>query len=1816
MDASIFSPNEEYRGFQREDDSSVKNQYHERYVSSWYLSQIVIPNQDTIHFKYMYAKELFSIQDSVFNGFSIYDKQWVRYVYGESIREYPFDFMRNQFEFERNMLQAAEILRDKAQQQYLDNFHQNLKYSMDSYSGIFLRNEMYEIVNEQNLRVFEYQKKVAGILTDMSKVTQASQGLINALNSMISSFRVSYPDVALCLNVAKQAVKESIKFSWEVTEKEQWLNSGYSLNSPYLKSIHTSNQKIVLDYRLVAGDYPFLTGLQMLENGRLFAKVKVQVDADKKLLRAVECQGKNEYPFAKTQFNYYHEGVDIQSCDSWGYFTNSKFVPFMKQHTIDPDYIRKFSLQRVTNNLGGQILFDYEPNLVMEGYSGGLRVKQMIVSDGINRSDTIGYRYPLPGVLVYDEFSSIDTLNYGRIVDKVFHSRVSSRGNCYVNMGNNGIYYPYVQEVFHGRGMNAYMFSVASPSCKNAWSTYPWWLSGVLLGKASYDKADQLVCVQKMNYYATTSLSPEFIGKSFFEELPGCFAFNKNEGQIRAYPGYTKNPNSSNETCLIYRDPMDPVDSEFRISPYYYLRERQETRVPSSFKSFYKLFYGGKTVLKEQKEYIFNYTPVVVGPEQIEYPERVAGGQLVNNTEFFYDNAGKSTSPTRVIQTGSNGDQLITCCYTSLEFSNQASGVIRGMVEKNMFTPVLKEVTLSKRAGESGYRVVKDIVREYGEYGELGDKTYLLQREQECLYDSTRLLSSLPSFPTSSLLSEGIYVEKSALEYKNHGNKWLPCKIASRTEQVDIVYSHHKKELLRTLGVNQVSCMDVQTGVTSLYTRYYRRLFVFVTQIAQSIKAENYDKSFSNYLASDYYQKIRAFMLDITLGGLSSSEILVVRSDLREKCLPLFSVCFSEVLESGSVIPNFTMSDLEETVEALTFFITTSEDEILKFKEVVNSCRNITELTGFPIHEYVNVDLEAQPIGQNYKVFLYGRPLQAGIQVKYDVSIRGKTTTFEQVLEGRPGVYQLLSFDVTLPTGTIDKVKVKIPEEAQAVVAVLVPGSVPFQARGYDTGGRLICKFDQLGHTEGFEYDMAHRLVRVRDRNGNVLKESEYNLIDEVHGNVVRKVYLAPVTETTPKYREKVIYYDGLGRELQEVSVGASPGGNGDLILPRVYGVGGRLEKEYLPYPKNSNHGEYDENAFAGGNWNVLGADDKAYAFTLSGYDDSPLDRVVKKTGPGKSWHVNGKGVTTSYGFNGASEVRLYRVAGNGNLEYKGYYAAGTLQKTIVTDEDDCRVETFKDNTGKSVLSVSIEGSRRLETYSVYDERGLLRWVLSPEASSQLGTSVNATVLERLAYRYDYDGLGRMTVKRLPGCGPVYMVYDKKDRIVMSQDGKQRTADAGKWSYSLYDDYNRVTESGEVVLSGVKSHSVLLSEASASDRYVPSGTRTVLQQLLYDTYTSTSGIPVHGFVLTTGYSTGYTSSVTGLQTSVKTRVLETGEYLTTTTYYDDRGRVVQTVSDNLRGGKSRVDIKYDFVGNILRQRESHQVNGTQIDVLEVTNTYDDWGRLLTSSSSLNNAPPALVVYTYDAVGRLMTKQLGNVTETMSYNVRGWLTGKESVPFKMKLRYESPQGGSPARYNGNISEWEWQQGANVALMYGFTYDGVNRLKETTQKQKSGTTWAALTGNYLEKGITYDRNGNIKTLQRTAGGTLVDNLAYSYTGNQLTGLTESVRTSLAGDIYLPGSTAASTYTYDKNGNMINDGRGALNFCYNVLNLLSEVKTTSGTLKARYTYLADGTKLRVMDNGEVNGFDYLGSLTYKKSGVGLQLEAASFGEGVIRV
>jgi RHS repeat-associated protein len=319
-------------------------------------------------------------------------------------------------------------------------------------------------------------------------------------------------------------------------------------------------------------------------------------------------------------------------------------------------------------------------------------------------------------------------------------------------------------------------------------------------------------------------------------------------------------------------------------------------------------------------------------------------------------------------------------------------------------------------------------------------------------------------------------------------------------------------------------------------------------------------------------------------------------------------------------------------------------------------------------------------------------------------------------------------------------------------------------------------------------------------------------------------------------------------------------------------------------------------------------------------------------------------------------------------------------------------------------------------------------------------------------------------------------------------------------------------------------------------------------------------------------------------------------------YYDYLGRVIQTVEKNHLGGISRTSIKYDLAGNILKQHESHQRGpGLTADTKLTTFTYDVRGRMLSETTIINGSASGTVTYSYNELGKLTGKTFGNgATESMAYNIQGWLNSKDAVKsgtnlFSMNLLYYNSTRAAN-KFTGNIAEWQWTQGTASQNSYALSYDKLSRLLNSN-RYVGGTSTNAFT----EQNITYDKNGNITQLQRYGStGSLQDNFTYNYNGATHNGNRLS---SISGSV-------SATYAYDNNGNMTTDGRKNLAITYNVLNLQQSISQNSTTM-AEYSYLSDGTKCGVVDN-TTNGYDYLGSLIYNRSGSVRTLESAAFGGG----
>ena len=662
--------------------------------------------------------------------------------------------------------------------------------------------------------------------------------------------------------------------------------------------------------------------------------------------------------------------------------------------------------------------------------------------------------------------------------------------------------------------------------------------------------------------------------------------------------------------------------------------------------------------------------------------------------------------------------------------------------------------------------------------------------------------------------------------------------------------------------------------------------------------------------------------------------------------------------------------------------------------------------------------------------------------------------------------------------------------------------------------------------------------------------------------------------ETGGKYLDKVEYFDGLGRPFQTVlkKVTAS---SSNLVTLQEYDVAGRAANSWLPIVSSAEYvAPASFKSSAPGNY---GNDSRPYGQPV--YEASPLNRTVKEYGPGAAWYSS-HSVNTDYLANSTANAQLncinYSVSSAGALTSNGSYASGQLSVVKTTDEDLNVSYTFTDKMGHVVLSRQMKGSETHDTYYVYDDKSNLCFVLQPMYQSLAN-------LDLYAFQYKYDGRNRCIWKKLPGAGYVEMVYDNADRLVFSQDGNQRALTSGNWTYYKYDGLNRLTEQG-----------------TCTNKVTTSGTN-VLVQHFYDSYAFRSQAGFNN----SNFPDDASGNGKGALTASVATVLGSSNKIYTAYYYDIKGRVAKTVQSNLLGGYDVTATIYTFTDKPATVTHTHTTSGKPTRTEMYTYSYNHADRLLKVEHTLGGTKITLADYAYDNLGRLQSKSLhGSATNklTYAYNVRGWLTGISGSKFTQNLYYNN--GNGTAKYNGSISSMTWKAGNESTVRgYKFTYDGLDRMLNATYGETADISTNA---NRFSENVTgYDKNGNIKTLQRygqtaASGYGLIDNLTFTLGGNQLTRVDDAVATSAYnnGFEFKDGVKQANEYNYDSNGNLTKDlNKGITNISYNCLNLPSVVTFSDGST-ITYTYAADGTKLKTVHKtgSTTTTTDYCGNVVYE--------------------
>ena len=787
--------------------------------------------------------------------------------------------------------------------------------------------------------------------------------------------------------------------------------------------------------------------------------------------------------------------------------------------------------------------------------------------------------------------------------------------------------------------------------------------------------------------------------------------------------------------------------------------------------------------------------------------------------------------------------------------------------------------------------------------------------------------------------------------------------------------------------------------------------------------------------------------------------------------------------------------------------------------------------------------------------------------------------------------------------------------------------------------------------------------------------------------NFVMKTVHASADSTQSK-RLEIGYYDDLGRPVQTIRRGGSPDGH-DLADRVEYDSLGRDIRTWQtirsPY---SNGSPVDSSVFVS---EAISFYLDAAPFRENLYDGSPLDRIRKVTGPGAAWHLDGKGVTNSYltnvGSGGDASLLCVKYAfslsGNTGVSFSrdGIWPVGALNVEKTEDEDGRSLWVFKDMRNLTVLERRLAETASgntsavyADTYYLYDNAGRLVAVLPPELSkffaqgSWSGSTGNDAKVEGFAYQYRYDARGRMIAKKLPGADWTYYIYDKGDRLVLTQDGNQRNRN--EWSFRFQDALGRECLTG--VLTGnynpfagpLGSVQVLavrdrsdgtydgLHGYSVSGLTLPQGA-VVLTANWWDDYSFLGHEPgmsgtEYGYTdppSGSSYGIRYGTEAHGLLTGHWSRAVGEAPSAWTQTgvreawYYDDHGRTVFHVKGYPSGSRQEERSGYAFAGDLIALKKTMSLPGGTSHMEDYAYTYDDWGRLEKTTHSLDGATAkTLAANEYDAVGRLSETnggRIGNMIldvpfqRSYAYNVRDWLMAIDGPLFTEVLTYENPRDANrPGQWSGNISSMQWKIGRGSPVYYDYSYDLLGRLTEAEFGETAGSSPVDydlvysydLNGN-LEQRISLNNVGAIANHERETQWT------WSQTdGNRPAGWSQEQYdvTIISGTpprppqrIYSLDSSGSreESYSYDSAGNRtatLDPQSDTLNVMrYNRLNLPEEYATADGDT-IRYVYSADGEKLFIQYNSTANatmGTEYAANYRIENGAITMILTDAGY-------
>ncbi|MEL6652531.1 MAG: DUF6443 domain-containing protein, partial [Bacteroidota bacterium] len=657
---------------------------------------------------------------------------------------------------------------------------------------------------------------------------------------------------------------------------------------------------------------------------------------------------------------------------------------------------------------------------------------------------------------------------------------------------------------------------------------------------------------------------------------------------------------------------------------------------------------------------------------------------------------------------------------------------------------------------------------------------------------------------------------------------------------------------------------------------------------------------------------------------------------------------------------------------------------------------------------------------------------QDGLLVEYLSPLYGAHTSYYFRLRAKDGTTAVVSGNIPAPAGATYYLRLKRNSSSQAVLEVFSDPGFQNHVSGSPKTLSIssgISGLHTIQHAAMPQASKGRRLWATVD--DFCLKEAEapcqscglssVNLNDN-ENKIITEVIRTPI-QTEAEIggligREKhtsIHYFDQLGRIEQQISLQATPDCQ-DLVQVYQYDAAGRQERQYLPYAISSNgsggkrNNPLSEQAafYSQMNFPDVAGSDLAVPYGETVFEASPINRVLEQGAPGQDWQLGNHTISSRYHLNengnptqAIRSVRRWVYNPNTEAFCIGTYADHELLLTEVSNENGHRSLVFSDKAGRTVLerrevdgaSSDTDPATWANTYYLYDHKGLIRHIIQPEGVNVLRSSnwnlQTPGILENQSFSYVYDGRHRVVEKRVPGADWIYMIYDSRDNLILTQDGNQRPTN--QWSFLKYDPQERPIISGFFTPPVQKPREAMQAEL---DIFWASGTYELFEVRAADDNNNDANSGFMGYSRNRAYPGMHWANVIphsityyddydfdrdgtpdftyqdnpehfpNNQASERVRGMVTGgytwilnpevgmpNYLTTISFYDEYGRVIQTRAQNHAGGWEIEDNAYNFAGELLKSKYQHEYGQAGANPYERSisiwkyYTYDDQGRL-------------------------------------------------------------------------------------------------------------------------------------------------------------------------------------------------------------------------------------------------------------------------------